>query len=246
MILDFRFRNILLFALLLFVLTSCEKNNCLSSGGDIIIEERGLDKFKYIVINNNFEIYLKNDTVHKVEIEAGNKLIPYIETKVEGDTLTITDLNKCDFVKGYDSKKLIISVDTLKQITLYASDLYTVDTFKVHSLYVLFLSQLAYCDLTVDAHSFKLSIWYASGDFKVSGKTDVAYLGTEQTSFIYAENLENTTCNVNNNSMGDCYVKAGKNLYYSIRNSGNIYYSETPDTVIINEHSGTGKLFKLN
>ncbi len=247
MIFNFRFRYILITILLLIVTQACQKNNCLSSGGDIIHEERTLEAFQYIITHNNFEIYLKNDTIHKIEIEAGDKLLPFIETTVENSVLTIKDLNKCDFIKGYDNKKLYISVDTLKEITInHASDLFTVDTFKVHNLKVLFLSQLGYCDLTIDAHSFQLAVWYASGDFKVNGYAYSAYFSTEQTSFVYAENLDNIICSVHNNSMGDCYVKAGVRLYYSIRDSGNIYYSGIPDSVIINEHSGSGKFVKLN
>ncbi len=247
MIYDFRFRYLFIIVFLLIVTQACQKNNCLSTGGDIVSEERILDTFKYIVTNNNFEIYLKNDTVHKIEIEAGEKLLPFIETTVKNDTLTISNLNGCDFIKGYDDKKIYISVDTLKQITINnASDLFTVDTFKVQNLKVLFLSDLGYCDLTIDAYVFQLQVWYASGDFKVGGYAYSAYLNTEQTSFIYAENLENTICSVKNNSMGDCYVKAGKWLYYSIMDEGNVYYTGTPDTIIVNEHSGTGQFIKLN
>ena len=230
-----------------FSLGSCEKNNCLSSGGDIVQEERVLEPFQNIETYNNFEIYLKNDTVHKVEIEAGEKLIPFIETEVENNVLTIKDSNKCDFLKGYDTKKLYISVDTLKEITINeASDLYTVDTFKVHSLKVKFLSQLGYCDIIVDAHLFQLQVWYASGDFKVGGNVYSAYLNAESTSFIYAEGLNNTGCRVSSNSMGDCYVKAGKWMYYKIKDSGNIYYTGTPDTIIVEDHSGAGQFIKVN
>ena len=247
MILDNRFRNILILIFLLIVSQACNKNNCLSSGGDIVQQERVLEPFQYVETYNNFEIYLKNDTIHSITVEAGDKLIPFIETKVENNILTIKDLNKCDFLKGYDTKKLYILVDTLKEITINeASDLYTVDTFNVHSLKVKFLSQLGYCDLTINAHVFQLQIWYASGDFKVKGYAYSAYLNAESTSFIYADNLSNKICTVNNNSMGDCYVKANEWLYYTIQDSGNIYYSGTPDTVIVKEHSGTGQLIKVN
>ncbi|MEN8119847.1 MAG: DUF2807 domain-containing protein [Bacteroidota bacterium] len=248
MILRFRYFHIILVFLFAIILNSCQKNNCLSGGGDIVQEERILKPFKYIETFNNFEFHLKNDTIHKVEIEAGGKLIPFIETKVEDSVLTIRDLNKCDFLKGYENKKnIIISVDTLKEIIINnASDLYTVDTFNVHKFKVKFLSQLGYCDLTVNAYVFQLQIWYGSGDYKVCGYAYSAYLNTESSSFIYADSLDNIFCRVNNNSMGDSYVKAGSWMYYKIKDSGNIYYSGTPDTIIIEEHSGTGQLINVN
>lgn len=228
-----------------FSLSSCKKNNCLSRGGDIVQEERILEPFQFIETYNNFEIYLKNDTIHKVEIEAGDKLIPFIETKVENGVLTIKDLNNCDFLKGYDNKKLYISVDTLKEIIINeASDLYTVDTLKVDELKVKFLSQLGSCDLLVDGYGIQLQVWYASGNFKVGGNTYYSYLVAESTSFIYADSLNTTSCTVVNNSMGDIHFKAGLWIYIEIKDSGNIYYSGEPDEIFLKELSGSGKLIK--
>ena len=239
------FRNILVGFILAFVLFSCGKNNCLSSAGSIVQEERVLEAFQYIETYGTAKLYLKNDTVHKVTIEAGNKLIPNIETTVENGVLTIKDLNKCDFMKGYRDKKIYISVDTLKEININdAADLYTVDTFMADNLKVKFLSELGSCDLNIDVESFQLQIWYASGDFKVKGNVYSAYLNTESTSFIYADSLNNTSCEVNNNSMGDVYFKAGRWMYITIKNSGNIYYTGEPEEVFIKELSGSGKLIK--
>lgn len=241
----YRFKYVLIILLSGIVFSSCEKNNCLSPAGDVVQEERGLDAFQYIETYGTFKFYLKNDTIHKVTVKAGNKLIPFIETKVENGILTIRDLNKCDFMKGYRDKKIYISVDTLKELNINdASDLYTVDTFKSQSLKVKFLSELGYCDLNIEIHSFQLQIWYASGNFKVKGNVNSAYLNTESTAFIYADSLNNTSCAVNTNSMGDVYFKAGRWMYITIRNSGNIYYTGEPDEIFVKELSGSGKLIK--
>ena len=237
---------IAVFFLFSLVLLSCKKNNCLSPTGKIVSEERILAPFQYIETYGTAKLYLKNDTLHRVAIVAGDKLIPFIETSVENGILTIKDLNKCDFMKGYRDKKIYISVDTLKEININnASDLYTVDTFKVHSLKVKFLSELGSCDLTVDAYNFQLQIWYASGDFKVKGNAYSAYLDAESMAFIYADSLNNTSCTVNNNSLGDCYFKAGRWMYISIKNSGNIYYTGEPEETFVKELSGSGKLIKM-
>jgi len=244
---NYKLKNVLIVLIVSIVFSSCEKNNCLSSAGDTVQEERMLGTFQYIETYGTFKLYLKNDTVHKVTVEAGNKLIPFIETKVENGILTIKDLNKCNFMKGYRDKKIYISVDTLKELNINnASDLYTVDTFKTYSLKVRFLSELGYCDLNIDAYSFQLQIWYASGDFKVKGNAYSAYLNTESTAFIYADSLNNTSCAVNTNSMGDVYFKAGRWMYITIRNSGNIYYTGKPEEIFIKELSGSGKLIKKN
>jgi hypothetical protein len=148
-------------------------------------------------------------------------------------------------LKNYPEKEIYISVDTLKSMDVYGpSDVFSVDTFKVHSCKIRFLADVSSCDLTIDAYIFQLQIWYASGDFRVKGKTYASYLNTEQTSFIYADSLKNTVCRAYNNSKGDIYVQSGKWFYYTIKNTGNIYYLGQPDTIIVQEHSGKGLLIK--
>ena len=241
----FGYGNIIILFLLMIVFHACEKKNCLSSAGETVSEERDLPVFKYVETYDNLKIYLQNDTAHKVHIVTGEKLIPYIETYVQNDTLIIKDNNTCNFLKNYPEKEIYISVDTLKSMDVYGpSDVFSVDTFKVHSCKIRFLADVSSCDLTIDAYIFQLQIWYASGDFRVKGKTYASYLNTEQTSFIYADSLKNTVCRAYNNSKGDIYVQSGKWFYYTIKNTGNIYYSGQPDTIIVQEHSGKGLLIK--
>jgi len=239
------FLNTILLILLALFSFSCEKENCLSGAGETISETRELSVFKYIETYDHFKFYLQNDTVHQVRIIAGEELIPYIETYVKNDTLIIKDNNTCNFLKNYPDKKIYISVDTLKSMDIYgASDVFTLDTFNVHSCKLRFLSNIGTCDLTVNAYVFQLQIWYASGDFKVKGYAYSSYLSAERTSFIYADSLENKLCHAYNNSKGEVHVQSGDRLYYSIKNTGNIYYSGTPDTIIVQEHSGSGLLIK--
>jgi hypothetical protein len=241
----FKYGNIIILFLLIIVFHACEKKNCLSSAGKTVSEERDLQVFKYVEIYDNFKIYLQNDTAHKVRIATGEKLIPYIETYVQNDTLIIKDNNTCNFLKNYPEKEIYISVDTLKSMDVYGpSDVFSIDTFKVHSCKIRFLADVASCDLTIDAYVFQLQIWYSSGDFRVKGKTYASYLDAEATSFIYADSLTNTICHASNNSKGDIYLQSGERFYYKLKNTGNIYYSGQPDTIIIQEHSGKGLLIK--
>ena len=242
----FQYKYIVSIFVLFPLFLSCEKQNCLSSSGAIVSQEREMLPFQYIVTNDVFQIYLQNDTVHKVQIVTGEKLIPYIETYVTNDTLIIKDNNACNFLKKYPEKKIYITVDTLKSMDINgASDVFTVDTFKVKSCKIRFLSKIGSCDMNIDAYVFQLQIWYASGDFKVKGKAYSSYLSNNATSFIYADSLVNTICHAYNKSKGDIYAQSGKHFYYQIKNTGNIYYAGEPDTIIVQEHSGTGKLIKV-
>ncbi|MBN1252307.1 MAG: DUF2807 domain-containing protein [Bacteroidales bacterium] len=230
--------------ILSFFLNSCE-NNCLSSSGEIVKIERQTADFKQIELYGVFNVYLKSGVENKIEIEAGKNIIPNIETVVKNDVLTINDLNKCDFIKGYANKNLYITFDTLTQLIVYdAANLYSIDTLVTPSLSIRFESQIGYCDLTINSKVFKLAIWFGSGDYILKGKSKKLYVYALYSSFIYAEEVLTEACYAYNKSMGDIYVKTDGLLDVNILDSGNIYYSGNPYNIEIKEHTGSGKLIK--
>lgn len=239
----------LFFCLMLVMLfqQSCARKDCLSSSGNKTSEIRALQPFKKIEVYNYFKIYFKQGVENKVEIQTGEKLISNIETIVLDSVLTIKDLNACGFMKGYEEKNLIITVDTLEEINIHdGAELYTIDTLKSDgTLIIKFLSDIGTCDLAVDNKQTTLSVWYASGDFKLRGETDYLYLAINELAFGYAEELDAKSCYVVADSMGDCYVNTNGPLRVLILNTGNIYYKNNPSEIIYVEQTGTGKLIKV-
>jgi len=235
----------LIFYSIILTIFSCQKEASIFSAGEIAKELRYLDAFNAIELYDCFDVYLKSDTINKIEIEAGKKQFQNIETSVLNGVLTITDSNKMQFLKGYDKLKLYISVDSLTSVNVYdASKLLTNDTLNVADLNILFVSQLGSCNITINARSLGLDIWYGAGDYILKGKTNHARLNACELSFIYADALETNSVYVLNNGMGDCYVKSNGSLGVEINDSGNIYYSGNPVDLQITSHSGNGKLIK--
>lgn len=239
-----------LFFLVLFMIVfmqSCARKDCLSSSGEKASVVRMLKSFRKVEVYNYFKIYFKQGAESKIEIQTGEKLLSNIETSIVDNTLTIKDLNVCGFIKGYEEKKLIITVDTLEEINVHdGAELYTIDTMNSDkNLIVKFLSDIGKCDLTVNNKQTTLSVWYASGDFKLRGKTDYLYLAVNELAFGYAEELEAKSCYVVADSMGDCYVNTVGPLRVLILNTGNIYYLNNPSEIIYVEQTGSGKLIKV-
>ncbi len=236
---------VVLLVLVLVLHYSCGKKDCLKSSGERSIETRQLSAFKKIEIYNYFNVYLKSDTANKIEIEAGGNLVPNIETSIIDSVLTIRDLNACGFIKGYNEKNLYISVDTLSEVLIEDGiNLYSIDTLKFQSLKVKFVSDIGYCDLTLDCNSVIFQVWYGTGDYFLRGKTDYLYFDIEYLAFGYACELEAKSAYVYQNSMGDSYVNVSGKLRAFIKDEGNIYYTGNPAEVILEEHSGKGELVK--
>ncbi len=236
---------IILLILTCFSSFSCDKKDCLKSSGVQKKEVRLLDAFREIHVYNYFDVYLKTDTVNKIEIEAGENLLQNIETSIIDGVLTIKDLNACGFIKGYDKKKLYISADTLFAVEIYDGvNLYSSDTLKFPSLKVKYLSDLGHCNLTVDCKALTFQVWYGSGAYILKGQTDYLYFDIEHLAIGYADELETTTATVLNNSMGNCFINVNGELKASILDEGNIYYQGNPTNIVIEERTGTGKLIK--
>jgi len=224
---------------------NCAKTDCLSSSGKRITKLRNLGAFKNIEIYSYFNVYLKQDTISKIEIEAGETEIENIETSINDSTLIIRDKNTCRFIKGYSEKKLFISVDTLTSVTVHDGiNLYSIDTIKQEVLTIKFLSDIGFCDLTFDGGNLDFEVWYSSGDFILRGKAEYLYLNIDELGFVDARNLETESCYVYNNSMGDAHVKTNGLLQVLLNNSGNIYYSGFPSEIQLIEKKGSGKLIK--
>jgi hypothetical protein len=239
-------RIIIAFLVLISVLHySCDKKDCLKSSGDRSTETRHLSTFRKIEIYNYFNVYLKSDTVNKIEIEAGENQLPNIETSIIDSVLTIRDLNACGFIKGYDKKNLYISVDDMNEIEVKDGiNLYSVDTLKFPYLKVKFVSDIGSCDLKVDCKKLTFHVWFGTGDYILRGKTDDLYFDIQYLAFGYASELEAKSAYVYQNSMGDSYVNVSGKLRYLIFDEGNIYYQGNPTELIPEEHKGEGKLIK--
>jgi hypothetical protein len=237
--------RLILFAGLIIFNLSCAKTDCLSGAGKHMTKSRNLEPFKNIQIYSYFNVYLKQDTINKIAIEAGEKEVENIETSITDSTLIIKDLNTCQFIKGYAEKKLYISVDTLTTLVIHDGiNLYSIDTIKQKELSIRFLSDIGFCDLTFDGGNLDFEVWYSSGDFILRGKTESLYLNINELSFADASTLEAGSCYVYNNSMGDARVKTNGLLQVLLENSGNVYYSGFPSEIQLLEKTGSGKLFK--
>ena len=237
--------NLIIVGLCAFVFQSCGKKDCLSSAGSRTTISRKLDAFKQIELSGYYNVYLKSDTINQIEIEAGENQVPNIETSVNDSVLTINDLNACGFLKGYAEKNIYISFNSLSEIVIHDGvKLYSIDTLRFDVFQIQFLSDICYCDLTVDCNQLFFLFSYGSGDYILRGKTNYLYLNTEFLSFVNANELETSSCYVFNKSMGDCFVNTNGQLKVFIKDSGNIYYSGSPSEIIIEEKTGTGNLIK--
>src|SRR5438067_439983 len=83
----------------LCIVSGCKKENmcdCIKSTGDIITEHRSIADFTELEVYKNVIVTIVQDTVVYADVEAGENLMPLIDTEVSGGVLKITNNNKCN------------------------------------------------------------------------------------------------------------------------------------------------------
>jgi len=237
----------ILFILVTLIIYSCD-DQWLSSG-KIIQQEFKITSFTTLFIEDNFDIYLIQDTVCKVVVEAGENLIPNIDFSHDSDhSLTISNNNQNDWLKGYDKIKLYISVIELKYLKVNACcNVESKNTLETIELQAFSLDEYSDFDIKIKTNNLYFVTSESSGGYyKFSGDAINWGFWARGSSIIESRDLENTRAIVKSESIGNCYIHSNNMLDVAIHNTGNIYYTGTPQTITFQNEQAKKQLIKLN
>ena len=231
---------------------SCQKENscdCFKSTGGNVREIRTVGNFNYIKVYDNINLYITQDTLNSVIVEAGNTLLKNISTDVVGNALIIHNNNKCNWVRSFKRKiNVYVSFKLLTWIVCETSETITStntiiapDTFRFDAL----ISSPS-VNLKLETKSSAFRFQPGSQDLTVTGKTIDNYIYTFGQSLVDFRNFtsENTLINIR----GDMpvYFYSSKAIYGDFVGNGNVYYYGNPAIVDIKHTSGKGKFIKEN
>lgn len=242
-----KLKTYILFFVLTFSLSSCIDE--WFGSGDIVREEFKLDEFNKIRIHSSFEIYLKQGSEHKIEIEAGEDLIPNIDFNVNSDQeLSISDENKNNWLRGYDKIKIYLTFEDLILLTLKStSSVETKDTVHVQELLIFAIGEYADMDLKINSDRTYLVVSESSGGYyKLSGNTYHFDFWARGSAIYNAKEFKCISSKAQSESIGDCYINVSDYLEVEIQNSGNIYYYGNPGTINYLTERAKSQLIKLD
>jgi hypothetical protein len=169
-----------------------------------------------------------------VEVIAGKNLIKSIETTVTNGVLTISNSNRCNFMRGY--KRVVhvnVTLPYLQKINnggvggVWFEEDFSQDTLR------------AWIESTGDTHvkghfKYLQTSSNGNGDMYLSGSCDSLYIFTMGANFVRAEDLTvSKYAFIHTFTLGDCFINATglKRLDYSIESEGNIFYKGLPYTI---------------
>jgi hypothetical protein len=221
---------------------------------DLESETRQVPEFWRVSNEGNFDVYIIQDGLSEVTIEAESNLIPLIRTRVNGQELEID--SKEDLRNNYPMK-IFVHTAEITDILLSGSGIIqtediTADKVDVDlsgSGYILLTGTLDQLDCTIsgsgdadlgvtandiDANisgSGEIELWGTSdrGDFKISGSGS-----------INAYELLLQDCYANISGSGNMEVTVQDYLNVNISGSGSVYYMGSP--VVETNISGSGNV----
>ena len=221
---------------------------------DVESETRSLPEFDRVINEGNFDVYIIQDELSKVEIEAESNLIPLIHTKVDGDVLEID--TKDNLQNNYPMKVYVHTTD-ISEVKLSGTGLIHVDDVTTGDLelglsgsgYIFFsgttedldcsISGSGSADIGITANSINADI-SGSGEMEIWGVADRGDFNISGSGAIHAYELLLQECYAKISGSGDMQVTVEDYLNVNISGSGSIYYMGSP--IIESKITGSGDI----
>lgn len=220
---------------------SCRRGwPCIRGSGDVVQEFRSVGSFNKINSTGSFNVYIIQDSISQVTVEAHESLLTYIATNINNDELTIKERNNHCIENSGSINIYVRTPNDISEVRLSGSGLIYSDSIQTSTIDIK-LSGSGKIDLLLDATTVNTNISGSGdivlagsaveGDFKISGSGDISAL-----------NLLLNNCFANISGSGKIYVNVNQLLDVKISGSGSVYYLGNP--TINTNISGSGKVVK--
>lgn len=238
--------KVLLLPLLVMALfNSCRKENrcdCIKRTGEIITDIRHISGFDEVFVENNLDVYIRQDSVSEVKVEAGEHIAPLIETEVENGVLYIRNKNRCNWTRSY--KKPLNVYVTMPQVRYITSDgtgnIRGQNTFTTPVIDVQ-TKNSGNIELSVNNSRVRTHM-HGSGDVTLHGATHEHDCSIGGTAYIYAMDMQTGYTYIDAFTLGNSYVNANDLLICRISDQGDVYCYGKPASVK-KERRGAGELY---
>lgn len=241
---------IVIISLLIIATISCRKenNSCLKATGKRSSETRSLPtRISSIKLEDNINLFIRQDSVNQITIEAGENLIDFIETRYEDAGLLITNNNKCGFLRSYKKDiNVYLSINSFDSLESTGSgDITISEVFSADYLRFILSESTGDIDLNVDCKStLRIDAHQAVSKVKARGNVRYSILYNSGNGWFDMPDLKSHFLLVNSKSTGDIIVGESNTMYVLLQSSGNIRYHGQPSSIELWDTSGDGRLIQ--
>ncbi len=233
-------KQIILLCIICLVL-SCKK--------EIIIKSRilALEPFEQIELNDAFDVFLTEGNTYSIEIIGDEKMIEYVDLKVENNILAIENKRKVKWISPTKNKiQIYVTSLPLKKITAdEGCNIQTLSPITSTEFGLVLTGKSNQANLELNGNTFYYwNNFPTGGKLTLSGKTEVLKIWNFAIMSVDAKNLTSKYAIVENSSKGDCEVTVLNKLEYKISGEGNIQLYGEPSEIIENGLFSSGRLIE--
>ena len=241
----------ILLLLIASMLITCKKENlcdCFKGTGKQVSEERNLNAFNQIYLQDEIEVHLTEGSEYKVKVEAGKQVIKLVKTIVKDGVLTISDENKCDFTRSY--KREVIVYVTLPKIRKLVNDglgdVYMDTQFNCDTLNY-YMSNSGNMHLNLNANIVYGGM-HGNGDVYMKGIVNESsvFAGGQGYFYGFEAVAQKVILTLNTSGRMEVNVNSLMKIDMYERSTGDIYYKGYPSTIWKATFAGKGKLIDKN
>jgi hypothetical protein len=206
----------------------------IKGNGKVVKEERRVSNFAGIRVSAGMNVYISQDSVQKVVVEADENLLEAIETRIEDNNLIITVTEN---IREAKSKKVLVSVHDLNEISAIAGSIVFIeDAFRSEDLKV---SSVAGSSLNLNLITNSLVAKAVAGsNILLKGISDKAELKATAGANIKAKDLKAQTGIAKANSGSNIWLTVVNEIDANANTGGNIYFYGNPATKYVKNSSG--------
>lgn len=250
---------VVLITIILLAGTSCDKSLFpIRGNGDVVTETRDMYEFDRVANEGQFDVYIIQDDISSVTIEAESNLIGKIRTRMNGNTL---EIDSRDRLKPSRPMKLFIHTPDVHGVALSGSGIIDLGTVVTGDLSVslsgsgqirgnvqavdvgLNISGSGSSNLELQCNFLETFI-SGSGDMYFNGSGNIARYTISGSGSVKAYNFPVNDCYTKISGSGDMFLNVADKLEVNISGSGSVYYIGSP--LISSNISGSGELISRN
>jgi len=220
--------------------------SCISCGkeNEMLTKSEEISAFNRVMLNDNFTIILEEDTSYSIEIKGYQDIEDVVYT-ISDSTLTVDNNKRFKWTKPRKNKiEIKIKAPEFREVTANEACFITNEKpITSNHFGVVFNGKANEANLKLANNTFYYwNNFPCGGKLTLTGTTEVVKLWNYALVSVDAKNLEANYGIVENSSQGDIDLRINIRLEYGIYGIGNINLYNTPQSLINNGESNTGRL----
>lgn len=242
------------FAIILLAigLNSCRKapdRACFKSSGKDAVREIEVGDFGALKLGQHLAYVIVQDSLDKVVIRGGENLVGLVVAEVENDRLTISNRNRCSFLRD-EHKVIVVEIHCTKITNIHyegSEYLHTQGTIVTDYFTLSVRDGAGPVVMDIKAIVIDADISHGWGDYTLTGEVDYARISARSNGYCDTYGLTvNDSIYVASETPGTVKVKADNiPMRGYMKGSGDIWYIGTPILIDV-VRTGTGQVLNKN